>query len=382
MAAEGSSPPSRPSFFRRPSATPEPPRPAAPSSAPPRPAPSYRPPDGPGLPPFPPAPAGWEGRAAPAPPPVTALRFHGNGGSLFGIHIVNVLLTLLTLGVYYFWAKTRVRVYVMSQTELEGGRFAWHGTGRELFLGFLRALVIFGVPTVLLIAIRDLLDVPMELKFLAGVLVPIVFIVFLPLAMVGARRYRLSRISWRGIRFSFRGRALDFVKLFIVGSVLSSLSFGLYYPIFETRRQEFMTSHSWFGNRRFRFDGRGWDLFFPFLVTMLLALPTFGLILLWYLARKRRYFWDHTVAGEARFRCTVTGWGLFLLYAGNILLLVFTLGLAWPWVKVRSVRFTLRHLALEGPLQLEDIQQDPRGASATGEGLAGLLDSGSGLDLG
>ena len=286
------------------------------------------PPPPPTAPPQPPGGSGWE--AAPAlPRPRTRLFFHGSGSSLFGIHIVNVLLTLVTLGVYYCWAKTRVRVYLMSQTELEGSRFAWHGTGRELFWGFVKAFAVFGVPTVLLIAIRDVLEVPWELKYLAGLLVPLIFVIVLPLAMVGARRYRLSRLSWRGIRFSFRGAAREFVKLFVLGSVLSSLTFGLYYPIFDVRRQAFMTEHSWFGNRRFRFDGRGRDMFAPFLVAMLLAIPTFGLVLLWYLARKRRYYWNHTAIGEARFRCGVTGRALLWLYLGNLLLLVVSLGLAW-----------------------------------------------------
>jgi uncharacterized membrane protein YjgN (DUF898 family) len=390
MGDEGTTPPSRPSFFKRPSLESEPARPAAPPSPPPPPAPSYRPaPRGPVIPPPPPPPplpapgsGGFDPYAQALPRARTRLLFHGTGGSLFGIHVVNVLLTLVTFGVYYFWAKTRVRVYLMSQTELEGSRFAWHGNGRELFWGFLKACGVFGVPTVLLIAIRDLLDVPGELKYLAGILVPLVFVVVLPLAMVGARRYRLSRISWRGIRFSFRGRAGDFVKLFILGSLLSSLTFGLYYPIFEVRRHQFMTEHSWFGNRRFRFDGRGIDMFWPFLVTVLLALPTFGLVLLWYLARKRRYLWDHTLAGEARFHCSVTAVGLFLLYAGNLLLLVLTLGLAWPWAKVRSVRFLLRHLWIEGPLHLDEIQQDARAGSATGEGLAGFFSAGTGFDFG
>ena len=66
------------------------------------------------------------------PDQVRKLRFHGTGGSLFGIHIVNMLLTGLTLGIYYFWGKVKVRNYVFSQSEFEGDRFAYHGTGKEL----------------------------------------------------------------------------------------------------------------------------------------------------------------------------------------------------------------------------------------------------------
>src|SRR4029453_16395046 len=81
---------------------------------------------------------------------VRRLRFHGSAMGLFGIQGGNALLTLLTLGVFYFWAKTRVRKYVMGETELEGDRFAYHGTGRELLVGFAKGFAIFFIPTALL----------------------------------------------------------------------------------------------------------------------------------------------------------------------------------------------------------------------------------------
>ena len=58
--------------------------------------------------------------------------------------------------------------------------------------------------------------------------------------MVGARRYRLSRTSWRGIRFSFRGHVWALIKIFILGSFLTGLTLGLYYPFFLVSRQAFM----------------------------------------------------------------------------------------------------------------------------------------------
>ena len=58
--------------------------------------------------------------------------FHGAGGTLFGIHLVNTLFTLLTLGFYYYWGKVRVRTYLFGQTEFAGDRFSYHGNAREL----------------------------------------------------------------------------------------------------------------------------------------------------------------------------------------------------------------------------------------------------------
>src|SRR5262249_50537637 len=139
-------------------------------------------------------------------------------------------------------------------------------------------------------------------------------------------------------------------------------------------------SHSYFGNERFDFRGRGRDLFPNYLLAVLLTIPTLGLCWVWFLARKRRFFWNHTTFGGARFRSTVSGGRLLGLYAGSAPLLVLTLGLAWPWVRVRNIRFAYRYLTLEGPIDLARIQQQAQHASATGEGLAGFLDTG--FDLG
>ena len=291
-----------------------------------------------------------------------------------------MLLTIVTLGVYYFWGKTRVRKYIWGQTEIVGDRFAYHGTGRELFIGFLKALVFFALPLFLLSLLREFAPW-MALKVVALVLSYIIASVFLPLAIVGARRYRLSRTSWRGIRFSFRGPALEFVKFFVVNTILVSLTLGLWYPVFDVGRHAFLTRHSWFGNRKFDFDGARGGLFGRFVLALVLTPFTLGLCWFWYLARKRRYVWDHTTFGAARFRNTTRGGPLLWLMLGNLILLLATLGLGWSWARARSARFMARNLSLVGSLDLESIQQDARAASATGEGLAGLFDIG-GLDLG
>ena len=111
---------------------------------------------------------------APGPPPgaegpdvVRRPSFHGSGGTLLGIHVVNVLLILVTLGVYYFWAKTRVRRYLFSQTQFEADRFAYHGTAKELLLGFLKAFVVFLFPIIVLLGVRDWPGVDANIKAVA-----------------------------------------------------------------------------------------------------------------------------------------------------------------------------------------------------------------------
>jgi uncharacterized membrane protein YjgN (DUF898 family) len=303
---------------------------------------------------------------------VHRLSFHGTGGSLFAIRILNMFLTLITLGIYHFWGKVRERNYLWGQTEFNGDRFAYHGTGKELFIGFLKSVVVFGL---LYALFQTVPFVPGGFTAQIGVLLLAygLLLTFIPVAMVGARRYRLSRTSWRGIRFSFRGNASEFIKLFIGGTLLSLVTLGFYYPIFMVHQYRFMVTHSYFGSKKWDFHGSGRDLWGSFLIAVLLSIVTLGLYWFWFLAKKQRYLWEQTTFGPTRFRASMTGGGLLLLNLGNILLLLITLGLAWPWVVVRNIRYTLSHLTMEGPLDLESVQQESQSASATGEGLGGLL---------
>jgi len=316
---------------------------------------------------------------ASAPSASRRLSFHGRGGTLFGIHVVNVCLTLATLGVYSFWAKVRVRRYLLAQSEIERDRFAYHGTGQELLRGFLKAVLVFFLPIVL-VQVGATLAGDAWLAAVARILTSVILVVFVPVALVGARRYRLSRTSWRAIRFSFDGRVRDYLKLFVTAAILTPLTLGLYYPIFHARSYAFMVSHSRFGQRAFGFDGAPRDTFRPFLVAALLFFPTLALSWVWHLAWRRRYYWGHTTFDRARFRCTVTGGQLLRLLLGNAALLLVTLGIAWPWVRVRNARFALGTLALEGPLDLEGILQAAPTGSATGDAVSGFL--GAGFEMG
>ena len=73
------------------------------------------------------------------------LSFNGQGKTYFGIVIINWLLTIITLGIYYPWAKAKNLQYIYGATALNNDRFAFHGTGREMFIGFIKAVVIVGI---------------------------------------------------------------------------------------------------------------------------------------------------------------------------------------------------------------------------------------------
>lgn len=331
--------------------------------------------------------------------------FRGSGGTLLGMQIVNVCLTILTLGVYHFWGKAKIRRYLFSHTAFGHDRFAYHGTGKELYQGFLKAMLVFGLPYFSLGAAHTFLELPRWIDLLSQALAGLVLFLYVPVAMVNARRYRCSRTSWRGIRFSFRGRTSEFLTLYFRGWGFTILTLGSYYPYFQTQRQAFLHAHTYFGNQRFGFTGHGSGLMFPFAVTListyivlgvcglalafqltnagltLLLIPfVLGPLWVWLLGQKQKYFWDHTTFGHARFSSDITWQNLFTLYLGNLGLLLVTLGWAWPWVTVRNARFFIGALSLQGSVDLDRVLQDTTQSSVTGEGLSNLLDTGFDMD--
>ncbi|MFO0775008.1 MAG: DUF898 family protein [Nitrospiraceae bacterium] len=321
--------------------------------------------------------------AAPTRPPAPKtyrLSFSGSGRTLFGIHIVNVCLTLITLTIYSFWAKVRVRKFLYSQSAFAGDRFAYHGTGRELMNGATKATLVFGIPYLALSNAPQLMGGSTTVIAVSQILSVLLALTFLPVAIVGARRYRLSRSSWRGIRFSFHGQAAEFMKLYIPHALLAIVTLGATYPLLDMKRQAYLVRHSALGTERFSFDGQDWGVAKSFLWAVVLFPVTFGLSWFWYSAARQRYVWNHTQLGGARFSCTMQGADLAKLRVTNFLLLVCTLGFAWPWTTIRNAHFTLNTLTLRGVIDFDRIAQQAQTCTATGEGLSSFLDSG--FDLG
>ncbi len=306
------------------------------------------------------------------------LDHHGIAGELFRIHLVNVALTILTLGIYRFRARTRIRDYLWSRTSFLGDRLEYTGTGKELFLGFLIALVVL-VPVSLgyqtlfgILAVQNpMLTIVLDVVFYTG----LVFLI--GVAIFRARRYRLSRTLWRGIRGGQTGSAIDYGARSGVYLLLTILTLGLYAPFMDARLTGYKLNNTWFGDRRFAFDGDGRDLFKPFAVCWLLFIPTLGTSWFWYRARALRYYAGRTRYEGLRFASDVRPQPLMWLIVTNWLLRVFTLGLAYPWVMIRTARFIYANLDIIGEQDFAAVAQSRQAAPGTGEGLAATLDVGA-----
>jgi uncharacterized membrane protein YjgN (DUF898 family) len=311
--------------------------------------------------------------------------FHGNGGDMLGLYLVMFLLSSITLGIYQFWGRTKIRKYIAQCTEFNGHRFDYHGTGKELFIGWLKAVgaliglvIVVGLFTAALVAtIGDQAGpiIGVGLGYLS-------LFALAPFVIIGMWRYRFSRTSYRGIRFSFRGKWQDFFGLFFGGLLLSIVTLSIYSPIWLSNIRKYLCQHSYYGNARFDYDGNGSDLVGKWLIALVLALPTLYISLIWYNVESYRYFWNRTTFQGSRFRSEVTTGGFIGMAITNMLLVVFTLGIGMTWAMVRQLRYMVNSMVMEGQIDLERIHQEALQASPVGEGFAGVFDAHGVVDIG
>ncbi|WP_395830479.1 DUF898 family protein [Elstera sp.] len=195
-------------------------------------------------------------------PVTTSIR----GASLAWITFGNTLLSILTLGIWSFWAKTRVRRYLWANIQIAGDPLHYTGTGFELFKGAIIALLVLALAFV-------------PLSFLSaagygGAAGPIqisTFLILTPMGMFYARRYRLSRTEWRGIRAGFSGNVNDFIMRAMGVTVLSLFTAFLFDPLRQAYVDRYFWNHSYFGTHKFRSTFKVGDFVYLYVIAWGLA---------------------------------------------------------------------------------------------------------------
>jgi len=185
---------------------------------------------------------------------IGAVRFLGARRNYWRLLVRGAVLLMLTLGIYRFWLMTDVRRFLWTNTEVAGESLEYAGTALELLLGFLVAVALL---------------IPLYAGFFVGALElgPVGqvsgLIAFLALFLLGqyaiyrARRYRLTRTVYRGLRFHQSGSAWGYAFRAIAWWALTILTFGLAYPFQLASLERYKMTNTWYGDLAGRFEGRG-----------------------------------------------------------------------------------------------------------------------------
>ena len=357
--------------------------------------------------------------AGPA-PVYSAVEFTGRWKEFLPIALTNLLLMVVTLGVYRFWATARERQYLWSRTRFVDDRLEWSGTGKEMFLGFLIVLLFLLPMAMLLIFATGLTARGGDSSVIGGLLIFLVYGSFFYLAGVGgfrALRYRLSRTYWHGIRGGSDCAGWGYGWQFVWKTAAGYSLFGLLVPWAKTSLWNDRWNGMSFGRHRFEaaadaqgLMGRWLATYFVPIAGMILffsiaddLLPyggdpppdvaqdvmiKIGLLvvggylayslasLVFYSAYYRRVADTTSIGGvELEFTARTMDWVKLIL--GHIGLVIVTLGVGLMFIRYRNWAFTMRHLEASGIVDLDSLLQSLTAAPGEAEGLADAFDIGA-----
>lgn len=362
-------------------------------------------------------------QAVPAAPPPSRERFQftGNAAEYFGIWVVNLFLTVVTLGLYSAWAKVRRKRYFYGNTWVGGANFEYHGDPVAILKGRLLAFAAFAAYTAASYFSQKL-----------AAAIALAFLPALPWLLVRSFAFNAVNAGHRNLRFHFRARyreALSAIApLFILPVLwlvlpevdeaamargeanwlalfLPTIVLAILYPYVVARLSLLRVSHSSFGAAPFGCDATVGAFYVIYLIALgllavlamsfslaaapLLALGTWalgvlpvlyvllGAILFGYTQSRvgNLVFNRSELAGRVRFASTLSARRLASIYAVNAAAIVFSLGLAIPWAAMRTARYRAECLALECEGGLEGFAADvATGVGAAGEEMGEMFD--------
>ncbi len=333
--------------------------------------------------------------------------FTGKGGEYFVIWIVNLILTILTLGIYSAWAKVRRMQYFYRNTHLADSSFDYHGNPVAILKGRLIGVGLFVGYSVF-----------WEIMPLVGMLILLLIYAVMPYLLLLSFRFRLYYSSYRGLRFSFKGSVENAYVVFLALPFAAMATLFIMTPYAHQQIKAYQHNNSRFGQSAFSFNASSGSFykiyFFAFLQYILVvSLFIYGLyqlmngnfsdlskediglavagvfalfmfmtllIIPYFQARIQNLVWNNTVLGEHRFSSSMTVLGLAWVIFTNFLFIVITLGLFKPFADIRLARYTIEHMALFPAGSLDEfIASEQQKIGATGSETAEIFDVDIGL---
>jgi uncharacterized membrane protein YjgN (DUF898 family) len=343
-----------------------------------------------------------------APPRHEAFRFTGSWREFAPIAFSNLLLIIVTLGIYRFWAKSRERRYLWSRTDFIGDPLEWTGTGKELLVGFLMAVLIFAVPLILIQLLIEALITRSLLGWaqLSALLFSLSLVFLVGIGRFRALRYRLTRTRWHGIRGGGDATGILYGWSYLWKPVAGGLAFGLLVPWSMIALWNQRWSCMSFGSHCFEPAAAQGPLFRRLLlcyagflaamiliallstmvpssnvaagVSVLIALILF-VAALWtaFHAMFLRVAIDGLSLHRLRFHFRARTSDLIKLFAGDVALVVLTLGVGFVFLGYRHWAFLIHFLDASGKVDMAGLLQSRTAEPTQGEGLLDAFDMGA-----
>ncbi len=294
------------------------------------------------------------------------VEFTGSAREWFGIWIVNLLLTILTLGIYSAWAKVRRKKYFARNTHIAGRSFDYHATGKQILIGRIIVVVVLIVYNVLVTMMPP-----------AGIILPILFLLAYPVLMVRAIRFNAAMTSWANVRFGFDGRLGGAAKVYILYPVLAALTLYSTLPFLSRAIRRFSIGNHRLGTARFEFatpigpfyrafllailwfvvmasvavgilaplsgmeeQDPGVFSIIPVLVLVLAILPATSI---YHAFLRNAVFAATGIEGGHRLRSEISAPRYIWIVLSNAAVTILTLGMMLPWAQIRMARYLAAH---------------------------------------
>lgn len=348
----------------------------------------------------------------------SAFAFEANWREFAPIALTNLLLTIVTLGFYRFWATTRERRFLWSRTRFIDDPLEWTGTGKELFIGF---LIVFGLILLPILFLQFGLQA-LILQGHVGTAIALAFGVYIfllylfGLARFRALRYRLSRTWWRGIRGGSDDEGLRYGVSSMWRQAAGVLAAGLLIPWAMCSLWNERWGRMSFGDHGFAAGAQASNILGRYilcylapiavmigvLVIMIPAMMAVGgggaqgtgalivsgvliaslylifpLVILSYYAAFFREAVGALQLTSLDFQFTARTKDWVKLALGNIGLVIVTLGIGIAFLGYRNWSFLIRHLEATGEIDVDALTQSRTRAPGQGEGLLDAFDVGA-----
>ena len=364
----------------------------------------------------------FENQPTPPPPPQTAVatdssgpqgqphrfEFSGQAGEFFRIWIVNIALSLLTLGIYSAWAKVRTKRYFYGSTSLAGSSLDWDANPIAILKGRIIAV------TLLLI-----LHVAGSFYPLALIALYLLLLPALPWIMIRSMGFNLRHSIYRNVRFGFDGKYWEAFKVYLLWGLAIIASFGLAMPYVMHRQRRFITDRSRFGTTNFKFDGEIGFFYVVYIIAYLVQLglivvvavmaggltllgieggasvenegPPVGFIIAMVLGYVvmialftlitvaittliANHSWSRTQLGQVRFNLDLKVGKMLWLQLSNLFLIIVSLGLFIPWAKIRTTRYVLSRYTVFADSLDKYVAAEAENVSAIGSEIGDVFD--------